>query len=554
MSYGNAGVGAGLFRALGLSDKASRLDANRQAELRAAQIQAIVALAPVMMIANVFNALVVDALYWNTPHRWFLTVWSSTICAGVAFWALKRSQSVKAGRRLRASSRGVRRFTISGLICGLVWAAPLVAMFPDVDEGRRVVLATLAAGMITGGALTLATVWQAALAYSAAIEIPFAILVISTRDPVYIGLGVLSFSFLALIARTVFERSRLFVQSFVDSLDLRDQSQVISLLLKEFEENSSDWLFETDAEGCLARVSPRLAAIAQQPCEQLEGSAFAKLLGPDAADHDRQVDPALATLLRAMGRKRAFRDLILRAFIGGEERWWSLSAKPTYAEDGTFSGYRGVGSDISEARRAKASIERMAKYDALTNLPNRNFLQARLRQALEAIDGGGANFAVLSVDLDRFKNVNDTLGHPFGDALLVEVAKRITLELDERDVVARVGGDEFVILQFDVADNAAARGLADRIVKAVAAPYEIQGQRVLVGASAGIAFAPADGDKADDLLRNSDLALYRAKADGKGRYRLFETEMDEVMQVGQDVLISLLYPTRLRQVMGARRT
>ena len=180
--------------------------------------------------------------------------------------------------------------------------------------------------------------------------------------------------------------------------------------------------------------------------------------------------------------------------------------------------------------RTLAHMTYMATYDALTGLPNRALLRSQMQNALRGhrtIDGA---FAVLSLDLDRFKNVNDTLGHPVGDTLLVEVARRIKETLRTTDMVARLGGDEFVIMQMPSRGAMEAGALADRVVSVVSAPYFINEQRIIIGASIGVALAPTDGEHVEELLRNSDIALYRAKADGKGVYRYFPPEMNAVMQ------------------------
>jgi diguanylate cyclase (GGDEF)-like protein len=181
--------------------------------------------------------------------------------------------------------------------------------------------------------------------------------------------------------------------------------------------------------------------------------------------------------------------------------------------------------DATERRRSQARIVHMALHDSLTDLPNRVLLNERLEHALTRVKRGEI-VAVHLLDLDHFKTVNDTLGHPAGDQLLKMVTGRLQKLVRETDTVARMGGDEFAVLQVAIGQPADATALALRVIEAVSAPYTIDGQQVVIGTSVGIAVGPADGLAPDQLIRNSDLALYRAKADGRGTYRFFEPEMD----------------------------
>ncbi|MDX6412343.1 MAG: hypothetical protein QOE91_1859, partial [Gaiellaceae bacterium] len=195
------------------------------------------------------------------------------------------------------------------------------------------------------------------------------------------------------------------------------------------------------------------------------------------------------------------------------------------AGGGTVSTHQ----DITEQRRSEAQIAHMAHHDALTGLPNRTLLDERLEHAV-AHAKRGEIVATHLLDLDNFKNVNDTLGHPVGDKLLRMVADRLGRLVQEDETVARMGGDEFAIVQVRVAQPSDATALAQRIIEGVSEPYEIDGHQVVVGASVGISVSVTDGLSPDVLLRNADLALYRAKSGGRGTLRFFEPEMDAQMQ------------------------
>jgi diguanylate cyclase (GGDEF)-like protein/PAS domain S-box-containing protein len=194
--------------------------------------------------------------------------------------------------------------------------------------------------------------------------------------------------------------------------------------------------------------------------------------------------------------------------------------------------------DITERRKAEAKIAYMAHHDALTDLPNRLLLFEQLRQML-AQTRQGTHVAVFCLDLDRFKDVNDAHGHPVGDLLLKAVADRLRPCIRDTDMVARLGGDEFAIMQAGASQPTDATALASRLIEVIGAPYELSGAQITVELSIGIALAPGDGRDPDQLLKSADMALYRAKSDGRGLYRFFEPEMDARMQTRRRLEIDL---------------
>ncbi len=188
-------------------------------------------------------------------------------------------------------------------------------------------------------------------------------------------------------------------------------------------------------------------------------------------------------------------------------------------------GWVATHEDITERTRAEAKIRHMARHDALTNLPNRTAFHDEMSQALGRVRRGDTH-AVLCLDLDHFKGVNDTLGHAAGDALLRAVTARLRACVRDIDTVARLGGDEFAILQTRIERPENAGSLAQRLIATISEPYDIDGHQIVVGASVGIALAPHDGTTSDQLMRNADMALYRAKTEGRSAYSFFEPEMD----------------------------
>jgi diguanylate cyclase (GGDEF)-like protein/PAS domain S-box-containing protein len=197
--------------------------------------------------------------------------------------------------------------------------------------------------------------------------------------------------------------------------------------------------------------------------------------------------------------------------------------------------------DITERRKAEARVAFMAHHDAMTGLPNRVMFQDRLKHDLERCNQTDRRIAVLCIDLDLFKHVNDSFGHPMGDRLLKLVGDRLTANLRANDLVARLGGDEFaMILEMEASPNEIS-DFAARLIERVSEPYNIDSLEIVIGASIGIAISPGDGESGEDFLRNADMALYRAKSEGGGVHRFFEKEMDRAAQKRRDMELDLRY-------------
>jgi diguanylate cyclase (GGDEF)-like protein len=289
------------------------------------------------------------------------------------------------------------------------------------------------------------------------------------------------------------------------------------VLLDSALENMSQGLCMFDAEGRIQLFNERYLAMTGQGGVEKGRLLLDVLRQLKAAGRwDEDPDKLFAKLVADASSGRASSRVIKQ-----HDRSIRIVTQPK-----TGGGWVATFEDITEWERAQAQISHMARHDALTNLPNRTLFREQLERALHVAKPGD-HIAVLCLDLDHFKRINDTLGHPIGDALLREVASRLSECLGPDDTVARLGGDEFAIVQFcNRGEPTAAAALASRIVEVIAAPYEINGHHLVIGASAGISQAPDDGKDPDELLKNADLALYRAKADGRSTYRFFEAGMD----------------------------
>jgi len=288
--------------------------------------------------------------------------------------------------------------------------------------------------------------------------------------------------------------------------------------------NMSQALCMFDAANRLVVANRRLSEMFDLPAAAIEPGIALDLLIAQACDSSNLQPKEVHDIARSVRRLIARRRPIAWFWDTADGRALSLNFQPM--ED---HGWLVTIEDVTERRKADAQIAHMAHHDALTGLPNRALFHKRLSQAL-ARGRRGETCAVLCLDLDRFKAVNDTLGHPVGDSLLRAVTERLQGQVRETDTIARLGGDEFAIVQTRVDAPRDPTMLATRLIESLSAPYDLDGHRVLIGVSIGIVVAPADADDPHEMLKNADLALYRAKAEGRGQFRYFEPEMDARMQ------------------------
>ena len=481
--------------------------------IREVQIGEAARLLPTMAAVNLLAALLVVATLWSGARALLLVTWVAALV--VSFAVLLRIA--------HAGGRGMRRLMpdphvqsmVRGTLLGLLWALPSSMFATHASEAQQLATCLICAGMMATAALTtmalplgmIAALLLGSLGLSGMLahaHAPLPILLLPQLYAIALGAGGVSGS-LAFLRRCRTE------------LEVDEKREVVSLLLREYDEDEADWLWQTDAAKALTHVSERLALAAASTPAALEGQSLPRLL---AGAHWASVTMAseLGRLVELLNGRDSFGDLQLPLTVAGEERWWSLSGSPRFDATGDFLGFRGKGSDVTEQRRSADRIDRLAKFDALTGLANRSHFIDQLRKAL-ARAGLMERCGLLLVDLDKFKPVNDTLGHPVGDRLLKMVAERLRNLLAGGELAGRLGGDEFALLVPMAADRDRVAALAEQVIARLSEPFEIDGHLIRIGASLGSAIGPRDGRSFDVLVRHADLALYRAKDDGRGCHR-----------------------------------
>ncbi|WIW49373.1 ATP-binding protein [Bradyrhizobium sp. 62B] len=329
--------------------------------IRAKQIDAVTQLIPVTMAVTMLNVAIVLILFWG--HGWndFLAIWGLTLAttASLAVRSWRRSHQ---NPPQEASPRAARQMLRQAVFLAAIWGALPLALFSRIEPTSQLILACLMVGMMSGGAFTLSTFPRAGLVYLATMTVACAGALLLCGTGPYLVTAVFLLLFAFFMARNIVSQGNLFLGNLKAQLELERQTEIISLLLKDFQENASDWLWQTDAEGHLVDVPERFAAVAQLPLPLLKGSHFADVLDM-LCPEDKS---AAYNVVGLMEQNEPLHEMNLKVVAGGEARLWSLTAKPAYDREGHFLGYRGFGRDVTERWRAeKAEAESRAKSDFL---------------------------------------------------------------------------------------------------------------------------------------------------------------------------------------------
>ena len=490
----------------------TRQDDSESSPLRDVQLISRAQLAPFFAAANVVAALMMAANLWNAVSPTWLVPWATAV-AVVNFGAMQlaRHQSITCVGR---SGRRVPTWQLIGDVAlrAAVWLSLPLYTYTSLTPDTQVIAASLIAGLSVG-ALGLVVIPSCATAWMIWFTAGVGTAIFLGRHTVSVQhllaiifiMGVSNFGIL-IVARWAFHQLK-------TNADVGSQSESASLLLQEYEQRGVGWLWAIDGDNRVTYISSRMSMMLGKPAGQLLGHSMPALLGGHAE------------LGRVLLEKQPFNSLEMELDTARGPRWISMAGDPIIDTAGRFEGFRGVGSDITEIRQTQERLTHLANVDVLSGLPNRGRVRQLLGEALRATTTSNVPCAIMFLDLDGFKPVNDTFGHPKGDAVLRAVAKRLVDEVGADGHVGRMGGDEFAIVLNDAQSRKKIEQVADRIIQSIKEPYLIDQTEIRIGVSIGCAFGPIDGATVDDLILKADLALYQAKDAGRGCARYFSSEL-----------------------------
>jgi len=494
------------------------------ARLRGKQAEDIASLTPYMMATNFFCGVFSYFTFKNGFDALFMSLWLALLVGVVFYGTAAFIKNRKGLAKEFVSKRVIRKAAVNAAILASFWAALAAFVFPNVEPKSQIVIVAIVSGMMGGGAISLYIIPQALYTWLGVILLgAFVGLAqnLSLENGVVLGLLIVYCGALCKAGHSV---SRTYAQRELSTFEIAEQAETIGVLLKDFSDNTSDWLWELDENANLVRGGDESAEALAIPPDTLSQLFDRNSTGTDSISY-RYIKP----LLKKIASRSSFRDLPISSNVNGETRWIQISGKPVYSKEGEFSGYRGVASNVTQAKRDEERISFLAHNDALTGLVNRIEFSRHLETRMISLSSDQI-WSVLFLDLDGFKAVNDQHGHLVGDLLLGQVAKRLKGAVGARDIVARLGGDEFAILCNSAKSLPSVTNLAEELVLNLSKPITLEEVDVEIGVSIGIAFAGRDGKDVQEILNNADLALYRAKAEGKGTYRFYKREMDDIVK------------------------
>ena len=509
---------AGLFNTVEMS-------AEQAARVRKRQYIAVSELANVTVLACLLNVAVLVLSFWESQVGRLVTIWGSIMLLVLSYvlFSIYRQRRTAHGevQTDEQIQHNISAFVRGATTIGIMWGVIALVVVPFADPIGLTASGMLLVGTMFGGVLLIGRIPNAAMG----LVIPVALGVLAglqmQQDPRNTLLAIMTISYTSVLyfaSRMAYQQ---FAQQQLSQLELEDRKELIGILLRDFEENTSDWLWQIDCEGILQARMDAENLVETKETSMRVGTPLIAMF---------ENNEARTELQSAITEQRPFKDLLLKyQGTDGEEEWLRLSGKPVFTK-GEFEGFRGIAADVTQLKRTEDQAAFMAQYDSLTGLPNRETLKTKLLSLSNDFLRAKKNIALVWLDLDNFKWINDTMGHMAGDELLCQLARRLTEELTPHEgVAARITGDEFVFF-FEYFDEEDPFKIINDFETAFSQPYTLWGSKITCRATMGVNFIPFGVFDVEHSLKQADMALHNAKVQNKGSWVQFTQSLEDRAQ------------------------
>ncbi|WP_427965608.1 putative bifunctional diguanylate cyclase/phosphodiesterase [Altererythrobacter sp.] len=495
----------------------TRWSGGEWSRLRSIQFAALAKHARVLMAGQLGFAAIVVALLMPTTSPIWLGLWFLA-AAGIGIHRANTELAFARSNGVKVTPGDFANHLALTAVGGFVWSMPALVLAGSASFLVQVAIWTTLSALILGAIMFRTSSPLAVLIFTVMVGGAASVGFVHREQ---VGLAAIVAIFCAIACVGTLDVAKTWLKARIAQSGVAEKDAVVSLLLREFEEGDADWLWQIDTSRRVRSISPRFAYALGLQQSEAEGRSLLELIaGPNW--ESGCLPGSLHDLADRLTNRESFSNLIVEVTINGKSRWWELSGTPMRDGHGNFAGFRGVGSDVTSQRESSEKIAYLARFDTLTSLPNRMQLTEALGEALRQVEQWRSRCAFLMIDLDRFKAVNDSLGHQVGDKLLAQVAARLKALMDENQLCGRLGGDEFAVVIRDASDSQCVSRVSKQIIESLSEPYQVDNHTLYVGASVGSAIGPRDGKTVEELVRNADLALYRAKDEGGGEHCVFE--------------------------------
>lgn len=494
--------------------------------LRKAQIHRVIAVNPLMVLATYVNALAIMIHFWGTEFSTSAILFMAPLLFLVSYNAYGVYQFKSRAMPDFVGTKAIEKVTLICLVTSALWGISFVGLFLPEDGIPDFIVSAVIAGMLGGGAVAMSFVPSALLAYVVPIAVLTTIAIFSNNsiDASLLGILFLIYCFILVRAGIVFAKN--LAKSVCKDLEQQKNADTISILLNEYAEGASDWLWEIDSTGRMTHgVENFSAAIGTDISSwHFEFENVHKAF----SNNEMLVQENLETIQKAFAARVPLQEVTFGVGPNHDSMVWiEVSGKPLFDAAENFTGYRGFAKNRTDEVYDQKNIQFLAANDAMTGLLNRSSFFGKVDDVFANVEEKNAQFAILYIDLDGFKRINDSKGHSVGDEVLVEVSKRLRATIGETAAIARLGGDEFAaMVELDLKKDSL-DVIATSILASVSKPIQCKIQEVCLSASIGISLIGKDGTDTHSVIGAADTALYQAKYAGRHCYRIFEQSMNE---------------------------